>query len=158
MVPKSPSVRKGSISKRKNSGYKYGTSQERSTKKKQRNYYDEHENGNYIQEDVKFSNSSCKFSQIDETWKERTLKRSRLFMDSQQSISSINTNANNLTNLSSMAMMHLCMDRGPDTETTHNSYVKYKSSSTNNSSPEKVVPLKDQFSKRSPRLHEIRKI
>lgn len=162
IIPKSPRISKRSASKRRpSSSYKYsGKPLERSTQKKQTTLFNEYENGNYIQEKVKFSNSNSKvgqFSQIDQSWKERTLKRSRLFMTSQQSISSINTNTNNLTNISSMAMMGLCFEGAANEteDTNHTSYVKYKSSSTNDSLQD---ASESEFQKRSPRLHEIRKI
>lgn len=54
---------------------------------------------------LEFKESNKKKGDESSGWRESTLKRNRLFMDSQNSISSINDSGltNNLTNLSSMA-------------------------------------------------------
>ncbi len=110
-------------------------------------------------ERIIFKNSNSKqdkFKKNDDSWKERTLKRNKLFTDSQNSISSINDSnqSHNNTNISSMALLNLDKDLenlkstlGISEYNQHNSYVKYQS-----------INSTDICQKHSPRLHEVRKI
>lgn len=86
--------------------------EDKSTKKKEKKQLKDlfkHKTDDEVQRKVnsqtlEFKNSNKKDENHEPLWKESTLKRNRLFMDSQNSISSINDSGltNNLINLSSM--------------------------------------------------------